>query len=349
MIARLPVRWRWWLPAVLVTAGVGAAFVLHRSVGWSDPNPAALGLSRPAAALSIGVLVFREGLECVLVLAAVSAGVAVHRDARRQIAAGVGAGFVATLVTWLVAVRALDDLGRNVSALALQAATGLLGVMVLLVVMNWFFHRFYWTGWIAAHNRRRDRLLAKPTRNTSLRLLGGMWTLGFTSFYREGFEVVLFLQGYRLRLGGAPVAWGLASGMVLTALVAAATFVAHRKLPYRRMLVTTGVLLGLVLLVMVGEEAQEMQLAHWIGVTNIAPLARVLPAWMPLWLSIFPTVQTLVVQAGAVLLVLGSYRYAASGGGLQRAAATPGRVDPTALLSPGCEGKAGARSTGGAL
>lgn len=36
----------------------------------------------------------------------------------------------------------------------------------------------------------------------------------------------------------------------------------HRHLPYRRMLVATGVLLGVVLLVMVGEEAQEMQRAR---------------------------------------------------------------------------------------
>jgi high-affinity iron transporter len=38
-----------------------------------------------------------------------------------------------------IARRALDDIGENLSALDLQAATGLLAVLVLLLVMNWFF------------------------------------------------------------------------------------------------------------------------------------------------------------------------------------------------------------------
>jgi high-affinity iron transporter len=73
------------------------------------------------------------------------------------------------------------------------------------------------------------------------------------------------------------------------------------------MLVLTGVLLGVVLLVMVGEQTQEMQLAHWLPTTEISWLFNVIPSWMGLWLSIFPTVETLCAQAIAAVLVLGSY------------------------------------------
>jgi high-affinity iron transporter len=131
--------------------------------------------------------------------------------------------------------------------------------------------------------------------------------LGFTSFYREGFEVVLFLQNYRLKLGGKPVLLGVAVGLLLSILVAALTFVANRRLPYKRMLVVTGVLLGIVLLVMVGEQAQEMQLAHWLPTTPLPSLEHVLPEWMGLWFAIFPTVETLLAQGVAAVLVLGSY------------------------------------------
>ena len=137
--------------------------------------------------------------------------------------------------------------------------------------------------------------------------LRGMALLGFTSVYREGFEVVLFLQSYRLRLGGRPVLEGVCVGLFLTALVAILTFVAHQRMPYRKMLVFTGVLLGVVLIVMVGEQAQEMQLAHWIPTTALPGLARIIPSWMGLWLSVFPTVETLIAQTGAAFLVLGSY------------------------------------------
>jgi len=46
--------------------------------------------------------------------------------------------------------------------------------------------------------------------------LVGLVLLGFTSLYREGFEVVLFLQSYHLRLGGAVVLKGALLGIVLT-------------------------------------------------------------------------------------------------------------------------------------
>lgn len=200
-------------------------------------------------------------------------------------------------------------ISATASRLELQAGTGLLPIIVLLIIMNWFFHKVYWTGWISLHSKKKRELLdAEKDESTSkVRLLWGMGLLGFTSLYREGFEVVLFLQSYRLKLGGVPVVYGVALGLLLTSIVAVLTFLVHRRLPYRRMLVLTGVLLGGVLLVMVGEQAQEMQLAHWLSATQIPWLARSIPPWMGLWLSVFPTFETLAAQAVAALLVVGSY------------------------------------------
>ena len=276
-----------------------------------DPNPTAHQTGSFAGILDIGVLVFREGLECVLVLSALTAGMAKSRDSsyRRPVAAGVAAGFLATLVTWFIAVGIVDDLTQNINALYVQAGTGLLAIIVLLVVMNWFFHKLYWTGWISFHNNRKRVLLKEAEKGTASeqRLLVGMALLGFTSFYREGVEVVLFLQSYRLKLGGEPVFYGVILGVLFTAVVAILNFLAHRKLPYRKMLVFTGAMLGAVLLVMVGEQAQEMQLAHWLPTTAIPFLADHIHAWMGLWFSVFPTVETLAAQALAAALVLGSY------------------------------------------
>jgi high-affinity iron transporter len=134
--------------------------------------------------------------------------------------------------------------------------------------------------------------------------------LGFTSLYREGFEVVLFLQSYNLRLGGGVVLKGALLGLLLSGMVAMLTFVLQQRLPYRKMLITTGILLGVVLLVMVGEQAQEMQLAHWISRTEIPWLIDALPAWLGMWFAVFPTYETLIAQGLAAVLVVGSY-YAA--------------------------------------
>src|SRR5213079_236011 len=275
-------------PALFVIA----MLVCQGLTAHGAPDPIRPNTSPTVAFLDIGILVFREGLECILVLAAITASmVGAKRSHRQPVALGAGLAFVASLITWFIAVRIVGSLSDNMSALDLQAATGLLAVIVLLVIMNWFFHKIYWGGWIRAHNRRRKSLLAKPLvqKNGHSRLWWGLVLLGFTSLYREGFEVVLFLQSYNLRLGGGVVLKGALLGLLLSGMVAVLTFVLQQRLPYRKMLITTGILLGVVLLVMVGEQAQEMQLAHWISRTEIPWLIDALPAWLGMWFAVFPT------------------------------------------------------------
>jgi hypothetical protein len=74
---------------------------------------------------------------------------------------------------------------------------------------------------------------------------------------------------------------------------------------------------------MVGEQAQEMQLAHWISTTPIPRLQQTIPAWMGMWFAVFPTVETLIAQLIAAVLVIGSY-YAARRFGGER----PESVEP---------------------
>jgi high-affinity iron transporter len=249
-------------------------------------------------------------LECILVLAAITASMTGNKLAhRRPVALGAGIAFGATLITWFIAVGIVGQLTESVPALDLQAATGLLAVIVLLVIMNWFFHKIYWGGWIRAHNRRKKSLLADANSAEISRrgLQWGLVLLGFTSLYREGFEVVLFLQSYNLRLGGGIVLKGALLGLTFSGMVAVLTFVLQQRLPYRKMLITTGILLGVVLLVMVGEQAQEMQLAHWISRTEITWLANLIPPWMGMWFAVFATYETITAQLLAAMLVVGSY------------------------------------------
>jgi high-affinity iron transporter len=301
MLKRIPVTSALLCAGAVAVAGVLILQVL-RTGGLPDPT----GHSDfGARVLDISVLVFREGLECILVLSAITANmVGPRRTLQRPVAAGAAAAFLVTLLTWYIAISIIDGLSENLPALDLQAATGLLAILVLLLVMNWFFHKVYWAGWVSMHSRRKQTLMSEAT---NARLRWGLALLGFSSLYREGFEIVLFLQSYRLKLGETPVFYGVSIGLALTAVVGVLTFVAHRRLPYRRMLVFTGVMLGLVLLVMVGEQAQEMQLARWLPTTPVRPLQHVIPAWMGLWFAVFPTVETLSAQIVAGAIVIGSF------------------------------------------
>ncbi len=279
---------------------VGVIVLQALDGGVSDPT-AQVRLSHGAVIFNSGLLVFREGLESILVLAAIVASLhGTRARLRKPIAVGAAAGLAMTAVTWVSFSRLLDLV--RLDPLDVQAATGLVAIVVLVIVMNWFFHRVYWTGWISAQNRRKKGLLAGGAGGT--RLFLGLAVLGFASTYREGFEIVLFLQNMRLTYGAGTVLEGVAIAGVLVAAVAAATFLNHARLPYKRMLVVTGVMLGVVLVVMVGEQVQEMQQAGWIGTTD---LGVGFPHWIGTWFATFPNVEGLVAQAGASALVLGSY------------------------------------------
>lgn len=213
---------------------------------------------------------------------------------------------MATVATWFIAVALISSV--NAPELAIQAGTGLLAIVVLLVVMNWFFHKLYWTGWICHHCKRRKQIFEEPNA-TATKVALGLGLLGFTAIYREGFEIVLFLQDLRLKAGTSVVLSGAGIGLALTGVVAALTFTAHRRLPYKKMLVLTGVLLAGVLVVMVGESAQEMQLANWLPTHH---LNLAIPDWMGVWFATFPTVEGLAGQGLAVALLIGSYAFVRS-------------------------------------
>jgi high-affinity iron transporter len=287
----------------LVFAGLLVWLITGSSGGTPNPADPNANLSHTAVVIDSGILVLREGLETILVLVVLTASMrGANTSYRRPLAAGAGVAFGAAIVTWFAAIAITDAVGSG--SLDLQAATGLLAIAVLLVVMNWFFHKIYWTGWISHHNRRRRELVADGPSAGVRRTLLGFGLLGFTSVYREGFEVGLFLQNLRLRYGSGVVLEGVALGLLGVAVIGYLTFGLQRRLPYKRMLVATGVMLGFVLLVMVGESVQELQQAGWIGTT---PVGFSVPGWMGLWFSIFPNAETILAQVVAAALVIGSY------------------------------------------
>ena len=115
---------------------------------------------------------------------------------------------------------------------------------------------------------------------------------------------MLFLQSLELSAGATAVIEGAALGLALTLGVAVLTFALQRKLPYKKMLIATGGLIGLVLVVMVGQTARTMQGTGWLPIT---PLDWDIPSSLGLWFGVFPSVETIGAQVAAIVFVLGSY------------------------------------------
>lgn len=290
--------------AVLVVVSV---LVWQAISAGGNPDPLAEGISPTAAVMNTGVVVFREGLEAILVLAALTASmVRKQQDYWKPIALGAGVSFLASIATWFIVVALIDSI--SAPAMHIQAATGVLAILVLLVIMNWFFHKIYWGGWIRFHEKRKRAILESSTEGSGAlserAVFWGLFVVGLTAVYREGFEIVLFLQNWRLQAGNAPVLAGTSIGLSLTALVAFLTFVAQRKLPFRQLLIATGIMIGGVLLVMVGASGDILQQAGWLPTT---PLDLPIPEWMSAWFGLYPTAEGLSAQALVAVFIVGSY------------------------------------------
>ncbi|WP_157260931.1 iron permease [Patulibacter minatonensis] len=299
--SRTDSRWFYaWLVVVLGLLAFAVVAGWNAAGGTVDPTDAGRTLSRTTVVVNSAVLVLREGLECVLVLAAITAGLrGPAAGQRRPIAIGGGVALLLSVVTWFAAVWVIGAFGGT--GLNVQAATGIPAILVLLVIMNWFFHDTYWTGWIKRHNRKKKGLLHADAG--SPRLLLGLGLLGFSAVYREGFEIVLFLQSLRVGYGSSVVLEGVTLGLLFTTAAGIVTFVLHRKLPYKKLLIITFALLVLVLFVMVGEQVNEMQLAGWIGTSTFWDS----PGWLGTWFSVFGNWETVIGQTVAVGAVVGSY------------------------------------------
>src|SRR3954452_16644867 len=290
-----------WGIAAAVVAGV-VYLMATASTGPIDPTEVDRPQSEATIVFNAGMIVFREGLEAVLIFAAVTASFrGAHRRRRRPVALGAACAFGAAVGTWFV-VQALLDAASALGP-RLEAITGFLAIVVLLLVLNWFVHKVYWSEWIARHHRQRRKLLAQSGAAAVI----GLVALGFTSVYREGFEVVLFLQNLQLQDGSGTVLEGVAIGLAATAIVGALTFWLHAKLPYRRMLVLTGVLVGVVLVVLIGGTALSFVDLGWLP-RHPTPFS--VPQWLGAWFEIYPVWETLAAQVLAATFVVGSY-YAA--------------------------------------
>ena len=259
--------------------------------------------SNTAVISNTAIIVFREGLEAVLILAALMAGmVGAQAKLRKPLLWGAAAAFVASVATWGVAQTLLGSLSRYGEKL--EAIVSLVAIGVLLLILNWFYHRVYWGEHLAGLHGKKKKIIGIGVGAAAAQIVG-LIALGFTSVYREGFETVLFLQAIVLEAGAGIVLIGVAIGLAATLAVGYLTIRLQRKLPHKKMLVATGLLILWVLVIMVGTTVQTLQVVGWIPVTPVEGLR--LPYWAGLWLGIFPTWEGLLAQGAALVFVLGSY------------------------------------------
>jgi len=265
-----------------------------------------------AAALNAGSIVLREGLEGLLVIVAIFAGLRGPENAhrRRLFWVGIAASIAATAVTWLLSRTLITSLHAYAEVIA--AVTGLMAIVILLLITNWLFQQVYWKQWVTT-------LKSQAQEGESVWQL---MSVGFLVGYREGFETVLFLQSLMLDAGGQPVAIGVTVGCVILLVLGIAALKVGLKLPYYQILLVTAVMIGVVLITFVGGTVRAAQTVGWLPVHRFTPGSW--PNWLGTWLGFYNTWQSIAAQLLAGLLVLGTWavaRWNAKRAGAKRRAA----------------------------
>ncbi|HET9333049.1 MAG TPA: FTR1 family protein [Gemmatimonadota bacterium] len=260
-------------------------------------------------AVNAFAIIFREGLEAVLLVGAMLAYLGRMERGRRhqrQIFAGVAAGILASLATWVVAAKLIPVSGA--SREMVEGVTALVAVSVLLYVSHWLFQKTYIHDWKAYLEEHMGRAV---TRGSALAMAG----LAFAAVYREGFETVLFYQALMFDAGPAAVLAGFAPGILVISAIGYGIVKMGLRLPLKRVFAITGAVLLYLAFVFLGKGIYNLQEAGLFAPTPLpgVPDHEVLRQLF----GLYPLAQTLLAQATfLLLLVAGALWYRSTRSGL---------------------------------
>jgi high-affinity iron transporter len=274
-----------------VAAVATAAEHLQALLSEAQRQLAVTRLPSSATFLSAFLILLREGLEAILVLAAIFA--LLVKSERRDALPYVHAGWIAALalggVTWFVAsyVVAISGSTREVT----EGVTALVAAAVLLYVGIWMHGKAYGERWRTfLHSQLQEALSART-----------MWALALVSFlavYREAFEVVLFYQALWVQAAPAyvPMLGGLVCAALALALLGWLIFRGSIRLPLGLFFGLTSLFLAAMAVVFVGRGIAALQEAGKLPVDPIN-----IPS-IPV-LGLYPTLQGIVLQVLVILII----------------------------------------------
>lgn len=244
--------------------------------------------------IQAAVILLREGLEAMLVIAAL-AGYLRKVDSTHRVNAlylGALAAVAASIVTaWAFAVFNSGNHNDLMEAVVIIAAA-----VIMLYVAGWLMIKQDPQAWKDFVSTKADQALAQDTA----------WAVGvlaFLSVFREGAETVLFVTA----LAGTEGGWstGLFGGLAIGAVLLAALFYVingiARRIPLRPLFIITSLFLFVMGVKFIGDAIQEFQEQNLLTFTPIKR-ASLLES-----IGLNPTVEALGIQFLVILFTLAAF------------------------------------------
>ena len=248
-----------------------------------------------ATFISCFVLVLREGLEAILVIAAIIAYLV--KTGKKKYIMSVYVGALGGILVSILLAFLFGAVAGAQSGIAQEVFEGIgmfVAVIVLFYVSNWMLSKSETEAW--------ERYIHKKVEASVS--TGNKWVLIFAAFIavaREGAELILFFQGVPIHGTSGRNAMILA--IVLSAIVLIAVFLVFRfltvRLPLKPFFLVTSILMYAMCFSFTGKGVSELQAA---GVVN----KTVIP-WMGFemdFLGIYATYESLIPQIIVLAVII---------------------------------------------
>lgn len=246
------------------------------------------------------LIIFREGVEAILILGAIIAYLikSGNQEKVKSIYAGVGAAIVSSIITWAALTFLLKSAGYGVELI--EGITLLMAMMVLFTVSHWLLSKAQAQVW-------QKYIQGKIQHSITKGSMFALTSAGFLAVYREGAEIVLFYKALAAR---AASSWdiqmliaGFVAGLIALTIFYFAYKIGSIKIPIKPFFIATGLLLYVLAFIFAGEGVNKLQIAGLVDSTEIYYVPAIDS------LGIYPTLQTVAIQAILVLALASAMIY----------------------------------------
>lgn len=271
---------------------------LIAGLAWSEQNSAkldkiitdieGLNLNASYSAFDSGMVLFREGLEALLIIVALLSALSFNAKARKFIIAGSAFGLFASVGTAFALSSLLPNADTNREIL--EGIVGIVAVAVMVFIIAWMHSKSSQQNWQAFIERQKNKILASGS-------IAGLGGLAFLAVYREGAETILFYTAMLPKMKVFDFIFGI--GIASALLLAIALFMRYAtlRLPMHRVFGAMGVLIYFIGFKMLGVSIHALQL------TSVLPTSIVsVPSISEL--GIFGNAQCLLAQGIYVVVVI---------------------------------------------
>ncbi|WP_254790109.1 FTR1 family protein [Paenibacillus sp. OK003] len=266
-----------------------ATEVVTRMIHRLEPLTATTSYTAWDAAL----ILLREGLEAILVLAALLAYAKKSGEtaARRWIWAGAGSGLLLSAALAVVLSLTLAVASSGSTREMIEGYTGLAAVVLMLTVGHWMHSKSNTRSWNSYVQRQVGGALAR----------GSLWSLfavAGLAILREGAETAIFYIGMAPAIDTSQMLIGMGAALLILIVLAVAIIQFSVRLPVRWFFLTATLLIYYLVFRFLGESIHSLQVSAALG-------AHVVPSLPTMgWLGMYPTWETFIPQLVVLVFMI---------------------------------------------